>query len=289
MSTSPQQVDYWDDGNTGPAYSAQRQNPNSSQSFLNSPGGAALIHAAGGAASAYGANQSANAGRQQSANQFAAQMYDRLSNEDRVNAQNAMTPLGESQNFAAGNRVKASLAGQMGNLTGLGGRPSLIQFDPSMIQKNWGDGATMESLAQHAKQLSAINPNAPKENFNNYGFDPSLTQGFQNNIDTYQGNQLQSQNNQRALIQRALDNDVNGDKQLGSNDPGSGFWHKLVKYVAPIAGIALAPYTGGASLALGSAASAWANGGGAKDALIAGGSAAAGNAVNTYAKSRKNG
>lgn len=198
--------------------------------FLSSPGGAAAIQAAGGAASAYGASQQAGAQLAQNASQFQANTTQAQSQQDRQNAVSALTPLGESQQFAGHNAILNSILPNMrnfnspesGNAHGRGGMLPDGGLDASMINSHYGNAATLESLSQHAKQLSAINPSAPQENFANLGYSQEQADPFMKNVAGYQGQQIGKQNDQRALIQRALDNDLNGEKQKYKDD--HSFW-----------------------------------------------------------------
>lgn len=218
--------------------------------FLESPAGAAAIQAAGGAASAYGASQQAGAQLAQNASQFAANTITGQGQQDRQNAAAALTPLGESQQFAGHNAILNSILPNMrnfnspesGNAHGRGGMLPDGGLDPAMINAHYGNAATLESLAQRAKQLSAVNPSAPQENFANLGYSQEQADPFMKNVAGYQGQQIGKQNDQRALIQRALDNDLTGEKQAYKDE--HSFWGQTKK-VLGMALPAAAGFAGG--------------------------------------------
>lgn len=267
---------------------------NSFLDFLNSPGGAAAINAAGGAASAYGQAKSTEAQQQQTADQFAASATEHQSNQDRANANAALTPLGESQNFTAKNALLNSILPNMRNMnSGVGVRPGGGSFlpdgglDKGMINSLYGSTPTLESLAQHGKQLAAINPTAPQENLANYGqWTPQQAQPFQQNVADYQGGVKGTQDSQRAQITKYVQDQMAKEKASGSTD---GFWHKFAKIAGIAGGVAATVFTGGAASPLlmaaigaGSGAlSSWGNGGNPLvGAAMGAGSSALGSAIN---------
>ncbi len=177
--------------------------------FLGSPGGAAAIRAAGGAAAAYGQAQSADANRQVIGAYRGAQVLQNESYLDRLAASAAQAPIGESQSFVGRNSVLNVLLPTMRNFDShTGQRPGRGSFlpegglDPTMVNSLYGPGATLESLAQRGKQLAAVNPSAPQENLENYGFAPSQVQPVASNIDNYQQTQRTAQQTLKDNITR---------------------------------------------------------------------------------------
>lgn len=262
--------------------------------FLNSPGAAALINAAGGAATAYGNNQQSEAQRQQNASQFAATQLANQSQQDRTNAQAALTPLGESQNFVARNSLLDSILPNLRNFdySSKSGHPTQGGFlpegglDKGMIDSLYGSTPTLESLAQRSKQLSAINPQAPQENFGNLGgYGDQKAQPFMDSTQKYQQIMQAAQGGQRDQINQLLQQGL--DEENKSDNPSDGFWHKFAKWAGIAgAGVATVMTAGAASPLLAAAigagagaASGWGSGGGAKGALLGAGLGAAGPAI----------
>lgn len=210
--------------------------------FLSSPGGAAVIQGLGGAASAYGAAQQNNAQMAQNASQFQANTTGQQSRDDRTNAVNALTPLGENQQFANHNAILNAIlpnmrnfnSPQSGNASGRGGMLPNGGLDAAMINGHFGDAATLESIAQHDKQLAAINPSAPQQNYANMGFSQDMANPFLKNVQGYQGQQINKQGDQRNLIQRALDNDLTGEKQ--KQHDANTFWGQTKELLKPLLG-----------------------------------------------------
>lgn len=208
--------------------------------LLNSPAGGALISAGGAGLAAYGANKSANANaeanRQMSTQQFAADMAQRQLESDRQNqlakssaAANA-SPLGESQSFAQRQALMGAILPGLRNSSyapgdsavasamGSGGGGMRLPeggLDPAMISRLFGDDATLASLSQRQGQVGQINPSGPTMDlgsmFGQKGTDAtnSILTANHSQMDADSQNQAQ----QRAAIMRAIDADMSGGNQ----------------------------------------------------------------------------
>ncbi len=159
-----------------------------------------------------GQSEESAAGRISNANLAAINLGNSQSQQDRTNAQNAATPLGESQNFVAKNALLAALLPNMRNInSGVGQRPGAGGFlpdgglNPQLINSLYGTDPTLESLSQRAKQISAINPSAPQEDFSKYGgFTSGQTDPYQTSVQGYQADQQKKQDAQRAAMQQYI-------------------------------------------------------------------------------------
>lgn len=258
--------------------------------FVGSPTGAAAINAIGSAASAYGQAQQQNADRQLTAKQQAANELARQSDQDRLNARSALTPLGESQNYVAHNSILNAIlpnmrnfnSPQSGNQQARGGFLPDGGLGQANVENLYGNAPTLEALSQRAKQLAAVNPDAPQENFANYG---SITgqqaQPFMGMVDKYQGQQADRAGGQRDQINSLIQQGI--EKENQDEDPSNGFWHKFAKWAAVAGAGAATVFTAGAAtpllLAAAGAAGAWGAGGGAKGALLGAGTGYAGGMI----------
>jgi hypothetical protein len=188
--------------------------------FVSSPLGNAAIGAIGSYLEKKGEAEQNEAGRQQTGNFNAANQLNLQSMQDRTNAQNAATPLGESQNFVAKNTLLNAILGNMQNFNyAKGGRPASQGgaiptggFDKGMLENLYGATPTLESLSQRAKQVSAINPSAPQENFANLGgFTPMQAEPFMASVKNYQGQQQGKQDAQRSALQDYINSSISGE------------------------------------------------------------------------------
>ena len=286
--------------------------------ILGSTGGQTAVSAVGAGLQAYDASKQRAqdraenaANRQQTAAQFGANMLQRQSEDDRAHqldqARNvaSLSPIGESQSFAQRNALSLPLLTGARNFSATPGDPAVAAamgstnqggirlpeggFDPSMLNRMFGDATTLESIKNRQQQLGQINPNMNTMDLGSMYGDA----GTAATNDIMGGNQQLAQQQadatakQRDLIMRAIDEDIRGerrgtppegyeyDKKTGElKKKGGGFWKTLGKVGLMAAPIVAAPFTGGASLAaigaLSGAASGALNGGGMKGALMGG-------------------
>lgn len=263
-------------------------------SFLASPTGQAATGMVGAGLSAYGQSQQADANRKQSAAQTAAQLIqnqyqnDQSNQISRANGVLNNDPLGANQKFAQKNallnailpnlRNVRSQPGDTGVAAAMGGSRGGIMdalgpngLDPAMIQSMFGPTTTMGSIAQHQKELSTLDPNAPVQDmssmFGSAGADQ--TAQLQQFAQTLQSKQGADKAAYEQHLQQYID-------QMAQKEQGDGFWHKFAKVAGIVgAGVATVMTAGGASpllaaaVAAGSgAASGWGGGGGVKGALL---------------------
>lgn len=109
--------------------------------------------------------------------------------------------------------------------------------------------------------------------------------GAQDARTAFQNDQTQQRNAAHQALMQTL------QQSSGSQDDSPGFWHKLASIAAPIAGIALAPFTGGGSLglmALGGATGALGAWGAGGNPAMGAATGAAGGAASAYSQSRAN-
>jgi hypothetical protein len=273
--------------------------------ILGSKGGQTAVSAIGAGLSAYGQHKDrqaqlaeGQANRQQSSAQFAANMLQRQSEDDRNHQLTAATsaagisPIGEAQDFAAKQALFGQLLGGARNFSvrpgdsavgaamgpGPQGGIRLPEggFNPAMLERLFGDATTLESIKNRQAQIGQINPNAPVMDLSNIygqqGADASKNILDANTMLAQQ--QSEAQAKQRDQIMRAIDEDIRGenrggpapdgfeyDKKTGQlKKKGTPMWKKIAKVAAIAAPIVAAPFTGGASLALIGAASGAASG-----------------------------
>jgi hypothetical protein len=277
--------------------------------ILNTPGGAALISAAGAGIGAYGANKAAAAGREQSAQQFAAELANRQFESDRTHQQNAAigaanaSPLGAEQTYAQRNAILGAILGNARNFSITPGDPAVAAamgagpqgglrlptagLDPAMLERMFGDKATMESIANRQMRVGQIDPRGQALNLGSLYGDAGLqaTQDVDAASNFELERQMAEQAKQREIIQRAIDEDIRGnkgkppegyeyDKKTGElKKKGSSIWKKIGKAaIIGGAGVATA-MTGGAAAPLIGIAAGMGTGaidGGLKGALMGG-------------------
>lgn len=205
--------------------------------ILNSPGGAALISAGGAGLSAYGANKSAEADRAATAQQFAANMAQRQLEADRdhqqggaVAAANA-SPLGAEQNFAQKQAIIGAILGNSKNFSATPGDPRVAAamgstnqggirlpeggFNPAMLDRLYGDKATMESIANRQQAVGQINPRHTPLNLGTmYGDAGTAATGGVVDANTAELQRQEAETaRQRQIIMQAIDEDIRGNKQ----------------------------------------------------------------------------
>jgi hypothetical protein len=212
--------------------------------ILNSPGGAAAIGAGGAALQAYGQNKQHEADRATTARQFAANMAQRQMEGDRqhqlsqASASTAASPLGAEQSFAQKQAILGSLLGNTRNFSATPGDPRVAAamgstnqggmrmpeggFDPAMLQRLFGDKATMESLANRQQMVGQLNPRSAPLNLGTMFGDAgsAASQGVMSANQSELDRQLAESARQRELIQRAIDEDIRGEKQGKKNKAG---------------------------------------------------------------------
>jgi hypothetical protein len=287
--------------------------------FLNSPAGAALIQAGGAGLQAYGQNKQADANRTQNANEFTAQFLNNQLNDDRnfklnqaVGAAN-VSPIGESQLYAQRNGILNAILPSLRNFSATPGDPAVAAamgsingglrlpeggLDPSLIDRLFGDKSTLEAIKNRNLQVGQINPMNPVMDLSSLygqaGTDASTDIRAANAQQMAADAEKEAQ--QRAIIMRALDNDISGqhqgpppdgyeyDKKTGQlKKKGSGIWGKIGKAALIAGSIGLTAATAGAAsplipLAVGAGTGALTgamNGGGVKGALLGAGLGAA--------------
>lgn len=261
------------------------RNPNTLKTVLDllgSKGGQTAVSAAGAGLSAYGASKDRAAAREEgaanralSARQFAAQMGQRQFEGDRDHALTqatagaAASPLGQDQSFAQQQAIRQAILGGMRNYSATPGDPAVAAamgsqtggvripeggFDPAMIERLFGDKATMASLAQRAAQVGQINPRGPVADYGTlFGADGvEMTNNLVAQNKAALDAQMAQEAEQRALIQRAIDEDIAGEKQAGrAKKKGGGFLGGLLKVAKVAAPIALAATGVGIPAAIG--------------------------------------
>ena len=205
--------------------------------ILNTPGGAAGVGALGAGISAYGQNKSAEADRAATARQFAANMAQRQLEGDQqhqmAQASNAVaaSPLGAEQSFAQKQAMLQAILGNTRNFSATPGDPRVAAamgstnqggmrmpeggFDPAMLQRLFGDKATMESIANRQQAVGMMNPRGTPLNLGTMFGDAgaAASAGVMGAQQTELDRQLAESAKQRELIQRAIDEDIRGEKQ----------------------------------------------------------------------------
>jgi hypothetical protein len=217
--------------------------------IVGSKGGQTLIGAAGAGLEAYGANKRAEADRAQNAAQFRANLgqrqaeFDREDQFSRAKTAADMNPLGANQGFAQKNALLAAILPGLRNFSATPGDPRVASamgktsggfqlpeggLDPAMIQRLFGDAATQASIAERAKSIGQVNPNAPAPPIHDlYGRADEAT-GAENPFmtDIRTANELEARKQeeerekQRELIRRALEEDIAGTKAPGRGVKG---------------------------------------------------------------------
>jgi hypothetical protein len=171
-------------------------------------------------------------------------------------------------------------------------------LDPSLIDRLFGDKSTLEAIKNRNLQVGQINPMNPVMDLSSLygqaGTDASTDIRAANAQQMAADAEKEAQ--QRAIIMRALDNDISGqhqgpppdgyeyDKKTGQlKKKGSGIWGKIGKAALIAGSIGLTAATAGAAsplipLAVGAGTGALTgamNGGGVKGALLGAGLGAA--------------
>jgi hypothetical protein len=208
--------------------------------ILGSKGGQTLVGAGGAALSAYGANKANEAQLAQNANQFRAstalrQQEDANQNQlNRATSAAELSPLGQDQSFAQKQALLKTILGSARNFSATPGDPAVAGamghvsgglalptggLDPDMLERMFGDATTQSSIAQHAKAVGQVNPRAPIMDLSPmYGKSADgsenafMTDMRQSNQDEL-NRQMDEESRQRAIIQAAIDDDVNHEKQ----------------------------------------------------------------------------
>jgi hypothetical protein len=204
--------------------------------IVGSKGGQTLVNAAGAGLQAYGQHKQNEAQMAQNAHQFQANMAQRQLENDQQNQMNRAklaadaSPLGQDQSFAQKQAMLKAILPGLSNFSITPGDPRVAAamgkssggfrlpeggFDPAMIERMFGDAATMASLKQKATQVGQINPNTPTMDFGAMYGQPGLDLTSQitgiNQMELQR--QAEESKKQRELIQRAIDNDIKGEKQ----------------------------------------------------------------------------
>jgi hypothetical protein len=269
--------------------------------ILGSKGGQTAVSMAGAGLSAYGAAQDRNAARednlanrQMNAQQFAAQMAQRQSEQDESNqmgrAQAAVSasPMGAEQEFAQRNALFHQLLGSARNFSVTPGDPAVAGamgkmsggmrlpeggLDPAMLDRLYGDKATLASIQGRQNAIGQLNPMGQQTQlgamFGAAGNDASaaVSAGQQGLANTMQTNQ----DAQRQIIMRALDNDITGEKQPQEKKKGNIFG-KILKGVG--VGASFIPGVGQIVAPIATFAGGMVDGDGFKKSLVNGGLAA---------------
>jgi hypothetical protein len=274
---------------------------------LGSKGGQTALAAAGAGLQAYGQAQQlsqnkklAAAQMKQQADQFAATQGENQLNSDRnfqaQQAQGALaaSPLGANQNFAEKQAILKALLGGARNVSfspgdasvaaAMGSRSGGMQLpagglDPAMMERLFGDNATQTSIAQREKQIGQVNPNNPTFNMGSlFGESADGSENaFTTDIRTANKTALDAQDaehaRQRAIIQAAIDDQVNGATQAGQQAQGSSWKKKLAKAAILAGAVTATAMTGGAAaplIGMAAGAGTGAIDGGWKGALMGG-------------------
>ncbi len=278
--------------------------------ILGSKGGQTAMSAAGAGLQAYGQAQQLSSNKKQAAaqmrqqaDQFAAtsaanQLQNDRSNQlSRSTSALAASPLGANQGYAQKQALVKALLGQARNFSVTPSDPAVAAamgkvsggmrlpeggLDASMLERLFGDEATQQAITQREKQIGQVNPRNPTFDLGTlYGKSADGSENaFTSDISTSNreelGRQMDEEARQRAIIQAAIDDQVNGAVEGEQKAQGSSWKKKLAK-VGLIAGAGtLAAMTGGAAspllmAAIGAgtgAASGALDGGGWKGALL---------------------
>jgi type II secretory pathway pseudopilin PulG len=285
--------------------------------ILNSPMGAAGIQAAGAGAAAYGANKSATAAREQSAQQFAAEMAQRQLEGDRSAQQTAATsaasasPLGAEQLFAQRNGLLNTLMSNVRNYSATPGDPRVAHamgtqtggmrlpeggFDPGMINRLYGDDATMASIANRQKAIGQINPHGSALDLSAMYGDKgaAASQGVTDANTAELNRQMDAEAQQRQLIQRAIDEDIRGQsaaKQAAAKEKHGNIFGGILKGIG--SGLSFVPGIGQIAAPILTGVGGLVNGDGVKSSILNAGMSAVpglgatgklGKTVQTFAK-----
>lgn len=295
---------------------------NHAQSVLNwfgTPAGDAVTNAVGAGISAYGNYQQNQQNLKQNASQFAANLkqnqyqFDQNNQLNRAQGVLAADPLGANQQYAQKNALLAAIlpglrnyqstpgdsavAGAMGSHVG-GLRLPEGGLDPNMINQKYGEHATAAAIADHAKHILSLDPNASMPDMGSL-FSPEEAAPFQQTLTDWSSNLQKLQGQEKAKYEASIDSYI---QQMAAQEQKSGkpgFWHKLAKVAGIVgAGVATVMSAGAATPLLAAAIGAgsgalgaWGSGGNPLLGAVAGGASAglgaggAGSGVAKYAKS----
>lgn len=204
--------------------------------ILGSKGGQTAVNAAAAGLGAYGQAKQAGEDRALSREQFAANMAQRQMEADQADQRSRAAaildaaPLGQDQRFAQQQALFGQLLGNARNFSVTPGDPRVAAamgagpqggmrlpeggFDPAMIERLFGDKATLASLSQHGQQIGQMNPHAPVMDmapiFGQAG--TAATQGIKDANAVELARQQAQSDKQRELIRRALEQDITGQK-----------------------------------------------------------------------------
>lgn len=266
----------------------QKKNPlQQALDILGSKGGQTAVGAIGAGLGAYGASKSAEADRNLSAQQFGANMAQRQLENDqqlqlqRASAGAAASPLGQDQNFAARQALVKQLLGNARNVSVTPGDPAVAAamgsvsggmrlpesgFNPEMLEKLFGDQATMASLAQRAQNVGQINPHAAQFDMTTIFGDAAQPHmdATRNASQSLIDQQEAASSKQRELIQRAIDEDIRGEKQ--PKQGGGNIFGKILKGVGM--GASFIPGVGQIVAPIATGLGGLVNGDGLKSSLI---------------------
>ena len=267
--------------------------------ILGSKGGQVAVQGLGAAADAYGQHQQTQqirqdnlANRQQSAQQFNAQMQEGQLGDDRnlqlAQAKGAAdaSPMGEAQLFAQRNALLQQILGGARNFSAMPGDPAVAEamggstnfgglrlpeggLDPAMLQRLYGDQATLGSIQNRQQAIGQINPNAQVQDlgsmFGQAGTDASALVQGQN--DSLAAQQAADTAKRREMIQRAIDEDIAGARQPQQEKKKSGgnIFGKILKGVGSAA--SFIPGVGQVVAPIASGIGGLVNGDGLKSAL----------------------
>lgn len=216
--------------------------------LIGSKGGQSLIAAGSAGLQAYGAGKEADANRALTREQFQQQLAQRAFENQQANDRSRSTtalaenPLGADQQFAQRNGILAAILGNARNVSYTPKDPMIAAsmpthsgglqlpsggLDPGMIQRLFGDNATQNSILSHSKNTMNVDPRFQATPMSSlFG---TSADGSENANDTaqnaYGANALQRDEAERArqreIIQRAIDEDINGEKQKKHSKLGS--------------------------------------------------------------------
>lgn len=221
--------------------------------ILGSKGGQTVVNAAAAGLGAYGQAKQAGEDRAQNAAQFGANMAQRQMEADQADQRSRAaatldaSPLGGDQRFAQQQALFGQLLGNARNFSVAPGDPRVAAamgagpqggmrlpeggFDPAMIERLFGDQATLASLAQHGQQIGQMNPHAPVMDmapmFGQAG--ATATSGIKDANAIEMARQQAESDKQREIIRRALEQDIAGEK--AKKEGGGNIFGKILKGV----------------------------------------------------------
>jgi len=194
--------------------------------ILGSKGGQTAVNAIGAGMSSLAGARQAGADREMEQKQFDASLRQR-----QAEAASAASPLGAEQAFAQKQAIAKAILGNarnfavtpgdsavaatMGQMTG-GARLPEGGFDPAMLERLFGDEATMASLRQRLATTAGVNPGGPIMNLGPMFGGP----GAQISSDLAAEQERAAR--QRELIMRAIDEDIRGERQQPKKNRAMG-------------------------------------------------------------------